>query len=345
MNFFIRYIPTVLYAGVLVPMMSGRYHAMAVRLTKEENYEKESEYNFNLTTKVFVFNCLTAYLPIILIAIVFFPFASFLLEQLIDMGLDLDLHLHPKLIGHRLCALLVTGQIVNCVNEIVLPQLVQRGKKKASSLFAKTRFKKEESKTDLQKQEEKSSEEIENDALEDTYRKAILPEYDTFPDYAEMVTQFGYTCMFSIMWPLAPVASLVNNIIEIRSDWFRLTENCRRPRSVRVDSIGPWLRFLELLSWISALSNASFAMFYYNWISEKEFPLWFNLFLVIFFEHVYFLAAMILNYFFPEDPEEIAESLAKEKYKLHKKMETEFQKQAEASFTFGDLHLKSKTTE
>jgi len=204
---------------------------------------------------------------------------------------------------------------------------------------------KKNQKLTYKKKEDKSDEDVENDALEETYRRNILPEYDTFPDYAEMVTQFGYTCMFSIMWPLAPVASLVNNIIEIRSDWFRLTENCRRPRSVRVDSIGPWLRFLELLSWISALSNASFAMFYYNWISEKEFPLWFNLFLVIFFEHLYFLAAMILNYFFPEDPEEIAESLAKEKYKLHKKMETEFQKQAEASFTFGDLHLKTKPTE
>jgi len=294
---------------------------------------------------VFVFNCLTAYLPIVLIAMVFFPFANFLLLKLIEMGLDLDLHLHPKLIGQRMCALLVTGQVINCLTEIVVPQLSKRTKQKADSVFASAKSKFHSKQKIPEKEptpQEISQEQLENDVYEDIYQKNTMPEYDTFPDYAEMVTQFGYTCMFSIMWPLAPVASLVNNIIELRSDGFRLTENCRRPRSVRVDGIGPWLKFLELLSWISALSNASFACFYFNWISEKEFPLWFNLFLVIFIEHLYFLSSLILRYFFPEDPEWVSDLLAKEKYQLHKKMENELSKDASASFSFGGINIKSQ---
>jgi len=300
-----------------------------------------------LTSKVFVFNCLIAYLPIVLIAIVFFPFASFLLEKLIVMGFDLNLHLHPKLIGQRLCAFLVTGQIVNCLQEIVVPQLVQRGKVKAGSMFAsaKSKFhsKQKTPETETKPTQDPTEEQLENDVYEDFYIKSVLPEYDTFPDYAEMVTQFGYTCMFSIMWPLAPVASLINNIVELRSDGFRLTQNCRRPRSVRVDSIGSWLKFLEVLSWISALTNAGFACFYFNWISEKEFPLWLNLFIVIFIEHLYFLSSLILRYFFPQDPEWVSELLAKEKYHLHKKMENELSRDAaSASFSFGGINLQSK---
>jgi len=221
------------------------------------------------------------------------------------------------------------------------------GKKKASTVFAsaKSKFAKEK---EMQKSLDPAhlaptQEQMECEAWEEIYSRNTLPEYDTFPDYAEMVTQFGYTCMFSIMWPLAPVASLVNNIIELRSDGFRLTENCRRPRSVRVDGIGPWLKFLELLSWISAISNASFACFYFNWISEKDFPLWFNLFLVIFIEHVYFLSSLILQYFFPRDPEWVTELLAKEKFQLHRKMENELAKDAAGSFNMGDLHLNLHT--
>ena len=37
-------------------------------------------------------------------------------------------------------------------------------------------------------------------------------------DYAEMVTQFGYVALWSLVWPLAPLFAFVNNYIELRSD-------------------------------------------------------------------------------------------------------------------------------
>ena len=43
-------------------------------------------------------------------------------------------------------------------------------------------------------------------------------EYDTFDDYLEMVQQFAYITLFSHAFPLAPLISIVHNLIEQRSD-------------------------------------------------------------------------------------------------------------------------------
>ncbi|KAG8594945.1 hypothetical protein GDO81_001373 [Engystomops pustulosus] len=68
---------------------------------------------------------------------------------------------------------------------------------------------------------------------------------DTFQDYQEMFVQFGYVVLFSSAFPLAAVCALVNNIIEIRSDAFKLCSGLQRPFGRRVDGIGQW----QVRSW------------------------------------------------------------------------------------------------
>ena len=53
--------------------------------------------------------------------------------------------------------------------------------------------------------------------------EAAKPIYDTtFDDYNEIVIQFGYVILFVSAFPLAPLFALVNNLIEIRTDAFKL---------------------------------------------------------------------------------------------------------------------------
>lgn len=63
---------------------------------------------------------------------------------------------------------------------------------------------------------------------------------DTFHDYQEMFVQFGYVVLFSSAFPLAAMCALINNIIEIRSDAFKLCTGLQRPFGIRVESIGQW---------------------------------------------------------------------------------------------------------
>ncbi|NXQ17525.1 ANO8 protein, partial [Peucedramus taeniatus] len=63
---------------------------------------------------------------------------------------------------------------------------------------------------------------------------------DTFQDYQEMFIQFGYVVLFSSAFPLAAGCALLNNLLEIRSDAFKLCTGLQRPFGQRVPSIGHW---------------------------------------------------------------------------------------------------------
>jgi len=60
----------------------------------------------------------------------------------------------------------------------------------------------------------------------------------TAQDYMEMVVQFGYVVLFSVVWPFAPLAALLNNLIEIRSDPVGIAFYRRRAMPQRAEGIG-----------------------------------------------------------------------------------------------------------
>lgn len=66
-------------------------------------------------------------------------------------------------------------------------------------------------------------------------------QYDgTFADHLEMFIQLGYVVLFSSAFPMAACCALINNLIEIRSDAFKLCFTFQRPFGVRVSNIGTW---------------------------------------------------------------------------------------------------------
>lgn len=78
-----------------------------------------------------------------------------------------------------------------------------------------------------------------------------------------MATQFGYAALFSVVWPIAPVWSFVNNFFELRGDAFKLTAQSRRPIPVREASIGPWLSVLSFIAYFSAIIPPSVVYLYH----------------------------------------------------------------------------------
>lgn len=108
-----------------------------------------------------------------------------------------------------------------------------------------------------------SPEEAEKRFMDKVERELALPDYNLFSeypakdvpvpsrlsltrqaDYAEMVTQFGYVTIWSIVWPLAPIFAFINNYVELRADALKLCHHVRRPVGDRVETIGSWLETL-----------------------------------------------------------------------------------------------------
>lgn len=90
--------------------------------------------------------------------------------------------------------------------------------------------------------------------------------HSTFDDYLEIVIQYGYVMLFTPVFPLAPLCAFLNNLIEIRTDAFKLcfvyqrpfidVIQCRRPPSKTI-TIGVWKNVLEFLSIIAIISNCA----------------------------------------------------------------------------------------
>lgn len=66
------------------------------------------------------------------------------------------------------------------------------------------------------------------------------PYEETFDDYLELYIQFGYVFLFSSVYPIAAFWAVLNNVLEIRADAFKLCKVYQRPMSRRVKDIGAW---------------------------------------------------------------------------------------------------------
>ena len=79
----------------------------------------------------------------------------------------------------------------------------------------------------------------------------------TFDDYLELWLQFGHICLFSSIFPQAAIFALINNLIEVRTDAYRLINTCRRNIMDPTSSIGARQLAFQGLGYIAIISNIS----------------------------------------------------------------------------------------
>ncbi|XP_072278419.1 anoctamin-5 isoform X3 [Pyxicephalus adspersus] len=107
----------------------------------------------------------------------------------------------------------------------------------------------------------------------------VFGQLGLFYEYLEMVIQFGFITLFVASFPLAPLLALLNNILEIRVDAWKLTTQFRRPFAAKAHSIGVWQEILNGMAVLSVVTNAFIVAFtsdmiprlvYYYAYSENE---------------------------------------------------------------------------
>uniref|UniRef100_A0A6J0USS5 Anoctamin n=1 Tax=Pogona vitticeps TaxID=103695 RepID=A0A6J0USS5_9SAUR len=104
-----------------------------------------------------------------------------------------------------------------------------------------------------------------------------------FYEYLEMVIQFGFITLFVASFPLAPLLALMNNILEIRVDSWKLTTQFRRPVAAKAHSIGVWQQILNGIAVLSVVTNAFIVAFtsdmiprlvyYYAYFKDPDSPM------------------------------------------------------------------------
>ncbi|XP_055372049.1 anoctamin-8 [Condylostylus longicornis] len=143
--------------------------------------------------------------------------------------------------------------------------------------------------------------------------ESTLNKYDgTFSDHLEMLVQMGYVVLFSAAFPLAGLCALANNLLEIRSDAFKLAHVHQRPFGQRVANIGTWQNALSVLSLAAVIVNCALIG-----LSGQVSRLWPGLttaqtiMLIVALEHIMLGLRSALTWLLPELPSWLAAEIAR----------------------------------
>lgn len=127
-----------------------------------------------------------------------------------------------------------------------------------------------------------------------------------------MLVQMGYVVLFSSAFPLAAICALANNLLEIRSDAFKLVNVHQRPFGQRVANIGTWQSAVSFLSLAAVMVNCALIG-----LSGQVSRLWPGLtaaqtiLLIVALEHIMLLLRSALTWLLPELPSQLAAEIAR----------------------------------
>ncbi|KAL5331645.1 hypothetical protein ACEPPN_001180 [Leptodophora sp. 'Broadleaf-Isolate-01'] len=299
---YLVFLPTVILTTVM-PTLSALLTGFASRLTDIENYETQDAYEAAMISKIFILNFITSYLPIFLTAFVYVPFAQIIVPYLDVFQLavkpfaenekqmstpKVGFQINPDRLKKQVIYFTVTAQIVSFALEVLVPFAKRKVFHKVKEVQADRAAKRGGDAGTVSTEDHPEEAEF----LTRVRNEAELDVYDVTTDFREMVVQFGYLSLFSVVWPLTGVSFFINNWIELRGDALKIALETQRPVPWRGDSIGPWLDALGFLAWLGSLTSAALVyLFSGDGLGPSGTPwnikAWGLLLTMFFSEHIY----------------------------------------------------------
>lgn len=159
--------------------------------------------------------------------------------------------------------------------------------------------------------------------IEQNEQESSLLEYDsTYEDYLEMYIQFGYVVLFASISPFSAVAALINNIIEMRIDAYKLCCVFRRPFAKRAKNTGAWLLAFEAMIVMSIITNCGL-LYLQPEIRDSTRPKELIVLEFVVVEHILLAIAWALNKGIPDRPWWVRVALAKADYESRQAVKRE----------------------
>ncbi|CAL1276359.1 unnamed protein product [Larinioides sclopetarius] len=214
----------------------------------------------------------------------------------------------------QIAVMMVVNQLFNQFQEAILPFLLQKYRQKWRAKFS---------------------------PVISPRMKSILEQRDmwsyegTYDDYLEVFTQFGYVFLFSSVFPLAALLAVLNNVLEVWMDGFKLCYSYQRPQARPVKGIGVWQVAFEVLSLIAVMSNCaliSMSPMVRSYSPDMSIQSW--LLVAVAVEHVIIAVKMILAYSISDVPKWVLVAIQKAQFeslqalKMERKEKTKYMLQS-----------------
>ncbi|KFB49230.1 hypothetical protein ZHAS_00017235 [Anopheles sinensis] len=230
---YILYLPSVVNA-IYIAVSTLAYDRLATFLTDKENHRTQSQYERHRVNKLIVLEFVNNFLCLFYIA--------FILQDM-------------KMLKTQLMMQLIVLQFLQNVFENLYPYMKKKVGLKLVRLFVKSNYEKLKEAHEVYDEMGLRTLDADDPRVIQNRKEAILEEYNTYDDYLELYIQFGYVVLFSSVAPLTAFWAILNNVIEIRLDAYKLCSFFKRPFARRTKNIGAWQLAFETLAVISILTN------------------------------------------------------------------------------------------
>ncbi|KXJ79796.1 hypothetical protein RP20_CCG027517 [Aedes albopictus] len=230
---YIMYVPSIVNA-IYIAISTIAYDRLATYLTDKENHRTQSQYERHRVNKLIVLEFVNNFLCLFYIA--------FILQDM-------------KMLKTQLMMQLIVLQFVQNVLENLLPYLKKKVALISNKLFVKSNY--ERLQQAYEEYDQMGILSLDDDDLRIVRHKkeSVMEEYNTYDDYLELYIQFGYVVLFSSVAPMTAFWAILNNVIEIRLDAYKLCSFFKRPFARRTKNIGAWQLAFETLAIISIMTN------------------------------------------------------------------------------------------
>jgi len=285
--------------AVVILILNTVWLFVAKQLNEWENYRTETEYINNLIFKTFAFYFVNSYTSLYFLAFIQNNFRFFGVTSLLDncnFGQTIYNSISdgcPDEVSLQLISALAVNMFVGQAQEVVLPWLTSK-----VQLILYLRKNKEQEKLPVWERDNKKG------------------DFDgTLNEYSEIVIQYGYITLFAATFPIAPLFAVLNNIVEIRTDAFKILSAFPRPRYKGAQNIGTWYYVLEFLGICAVMTNCALIGLSFEVIrsntGDNDFA---TLGVVVFMEHIILILKFGIAYLIPDLPGWIVKKLAYEQY-------------------------------
>jgi len=278
--------------AISIMLFGMAYRTVAKRLTDWENHRTESDYENHLILKNFVFQFVNSYVSLFYIA--------FIKGKMQLFGMDTE-QCAPDCMTElsiQLGTIFITSTSVQQLNEVGIPWIKQK-----LAIYMESRKIQKVTKSVAEAPPQAEAE------------AKCSPYPSTFDDYNEMAIQFGYLTLFAVAFPAAPLAALINNLVEGRSDLLKLLKGMQRPHPKEAANIGTWLEIIEMVSYLATVTNCAIIVFTSTELDNSyNMNIYTKLWIGILAEHLIFLLKFAIEKFIPDSPEWVRESYARRVY-------------------------------
>ncbi|XP_055437337.1 anoctamin-5 isoform X3 [Bubalus kerabau] len=228
---------------IVILILNFFYEKISAWITKMEIPRTHQEYESSLTLKMFLFQFVNYYSSCFYVAFFKGKFVGYPGKYTYLFGVWRSEECDPAgclvELTTQLTIIMTGKQIFGNIKEAIYPLVLNWWRRRKARTNSEKLYSRWEQDHDLE----------------------TFGSLELFYEYLETVIQFGFVTLFVASFPLAPLLALLNNIIEIRVDAWKLTTQYRRPVAAKAHSIGVWQDILYGMAVLSVATNAVIVAF------------------------------------------------------------------------------------